>query len=293
MNTKWFFIANVNAGRGKAGRKINSLIHSLNNHKFEYELELTRAPLHASELAQSAIQKGFRKIVVVGGDGTLNEVVNGIMQSGKQADVSLGLIPEGGGNDFAGNFKLSNQIDKAIRILKDEKIMTVDVGKVEDFYFINALGLGFDAQVARLSNNIKYLNGLPRYLLAVIISLVKLKPFKAEMKFDNCTLNEPFALLAIGNGFSTGGGFLLTPEARVNDGLLDICFIRQVSRRRILNLLPQAIKGQHLKQPEVVLQQSKIIEIKSNEILPIYCDGEFISYNCLTIIAQRSSEITK
>ena len=101
-----------------------------------------------------------------------------------------------------------------------------------------------------------------------------MKPFKAEVKFDNCTLNEPFALLSIGNGFSTGGGFLLTPEARVNDGLLDICFIRQASRRRTLNLLPQAIKGQHLKQPEVVLQQSKIIEIKSDEILPIYCDGE-------------------
>lgn len=274
MNTKWFFIVNVNAGRGKAGRMINSLIHSLNNHKFDYELELTQAPLHAAELAKNAIDIGFRKIVVVGGDGTLNETVNGIMQSGKQSEVKLGLIPEGGGNDFAMNFKLSNHVDRAIDILKKQKTMQVDVGKIENFYFINALGLGFDAQVARISNSIKYLNGLPRYLVAVIKALVKLKAFKAEITLDNCTLNKPFLLFSIGNGLSTGGGFLLTPEARVNDGLLDICLIGNVTRRRILGLLPQAIKGQHLKQPEVIIHQSKIIHVKTEQILPIYFDGE-------------------
>lgn len=274
MNTKWYFIANTTAGRGKTGRKINKLIQSLNEHKFDYEIELTKAPLHATELAKEACQNGFNNIVVVDGDGTLNEVVNGIMQSGKQAQIKLGLIPEGGGNDFAMNFKLSNNIDKAIDILKKKKTCLVDLGKIENFYFINALGFGFDAQVALISKKIKHLNGLPRYLMAVVRALLKLQKFQAEISLDNCSLHKPFLLVSVGNGLSTGGGFLLTPEARVNDGFLDICFINSVSRSKILKLLPKAIKGQHLKEPEVIIHQSRKIQVKSKQILPIYFDGE-------------------
>ena len=274
MNAKWFFIANATAGRGRTGRKISTLIQSLNEHKFEFEIELTKAPLHATQLAKEAIGKGYEKIVVVGGDGTMNETVNGIMQTGKQANIKLGLLPEGGGNDFARNFKLTDNIDKALEILKKLKTQTVDVGKIEDFYFINALGLGFDAQVARISRDIKYLNGLPRYLVAIMKALIKLKKFQAEFTLDNGKLDQPFLLFSIGNGLSTGGGFLLTPEARVDDGLLDICLIKNVTRRRILSLLPHAIKGQHLKQPEVIIHQSRKIRVKTEQILPIYFDGE-------------------
>lgn len=274
MNKKWFFIANATAGRGRTGRKISKLIQSLNEHKFDFEIELTKAPLHAGELAKEAIEKGYKKIVVIGGDGTLNETINGIMQSGRQSEIILGLIPEGGGNDFSMNFKLSNHIDKAIVILRKQKTQMVDIGKIENFYFINALGLGFDALVAKISRRIKHLNGLPRYLTAVIRAMIKLKNFQAEISLDNCRLDQPFLLCSIGNGLSTGGGFLLTPEARVDDGLLDICLIRKVTRRRILSLLPHAIKGQHLKQPEVIIHQSRKIQVKSKQILPIYFDGE-------------------
>ncbi|HPR18375.1 MAG TPA: diacylglycerol kinase family lipid kinase [Candidatus Cloacimonadota bacterium] len=274
MNTKWFIIANPNAGRGKTGRRINHLIHTLNQRKFDYEIELTQAPLHATELVKIAIQKGFRKFVVVGGDGTLNETVNGIMQSGKQAEITLGLIPEGGGNDFALNFQLPGNIEKAIEILQKGKTQLIDIGKIESWYFINSLGLGFDAKVARISRQIKYLNGLPRYLAAVIQALLTLKKYRAEFILDNCVLNQPFLLCSVGNGFSTGGGFYLTPEARVNDGLLDICFIEALSRFEIIQLLPQAIKGKHLKYPQVTVHQSKSVQIKCDKVLPIYFDGE-------------------
>jgi len=274
QDKKWLFIVNSTAGRGKTGKKISSLVTSLNAHKIDYEIELTKAPKHAAELAQNAIEKGFVNIVSVGGDGTLNEVVNGIMTSGRSTEVNLGIIPEGGGNDFAGNFNLSSNIDKAVEILQKFNLRKVDVGKIEDKYFINALGIGFDARVAVISNSIKYLNGLPRYLIAVLKALITLKMAEAEITLDNCRFNEPFLLMAIGNGLSTGGGFLLTPEARVDDGLLDICFISKANRRRVLNLLPSAIKGKHLKEPEVVLHQTKKIEIKSEQPLPIYYDGE-------------------
>ena len=271
---KWFFIVNSTAGRGKTGKKISKLVTTLNEHKLDFEIELTKAPLHAIQLAQDAIKKGFNNIISVGGDGTLNEVVNGVMLSGKSEEVNVGIIPEGGGNDFATGFNLSSKIDKAIKILKRLNIRKIDVGKIEDRYFINALGIGFDARAAQISNKIKHLNGLPRYLLAVIKALVSLKPFEAEVKLDNYTYHSPFLLIAIGNGKYTGGGFLLTPEAIVDDGFLDICFIKTITRRRLLSLLPSAIKGQHLKEPEVDLKQSKTIEVITKTPLPFYTDGE-------------------
>ena len=271
---KWFFIVNSTAGRGKTGKKISKLVTSLNRHKLDFEIELTKAPQHAIQIVKDAIKKGFHNIISVGGDGTLNEVVNGVMLSGKSEEINVGIIPEGGGNDFAANFNLSSNIDKAVSTLQKFMIKKIDVGKIEDRYFINALGIGFDARAAQISNKIKHLNGLPRYLLAVIKALVSLKPFEAEVKLDNYTYNSPFLLIAIGNGKYTGGGFLLTPEALIDDGFLDICFIKTITRRRILSLLPSAIKGKHLKEPEVDLKQSKTIEVITKTPLPFYTDGE-------------------
>ena len=274
QDKRWFFIINVTAGRGKTGKKISKLVTSLNEHKLDFEIELTKAPEHAIQLAQDAIKKGFRNIISVGGDGTLNEVVNGVMRSGKAEEVNVGIVPEGGGNDFATGFNLSSKIDKAVEILQKFNTRKIDVGKIEDRYFINALGIGFDARAAQISNKIKHLNGLPRYLLAVIKALVALKPFEAEVKLDNYTYHSPFLLIAIGNGKYTGGGFLLTPEAIINDGFLDVCFIGKISRRRVLSLLPSAIKGKHLKEPEVDLKQSRTIEVITKTPLPFYTDGE-------------------
>jgi YegS/Rv2252/BmrU family lipid kinase len=271
---KWLFIVNSTAGRGRTGKKISSLVNSANKQNLDFEIELTKFPKHATELAQIAVENGFRNIIAVGGDGTLNEVVNGIMLSGKSEVVNIGVIPEGGGNDFAANFNLSSNIDKAVHILQRFNKRKIDVGKIEDNYFINALGIGFDARVAIISNKIKKLNGLPRYLLAVIKALVSLKMVEAEIIMDTCTIKNPFLLLSIGNGLSTGGGFLITPEARVDDGLLDICLINKVTRRRVLSLLPAAIKGKHLKEPEVVIHQSRKIEVITNKPIPIYYDGE-------------------
>ena len=276
---KWFFIVNSTAGRGKTGKKISKLVTTLNEHKLDYEIELTKAAKHATQLAKDAVEQGFRNIISVGGDGTLNEVVNGVILSGKSEEVNIGIIPEGGGNDFAANFNLSSNIDKAVDVLQKFNLRKIDVGKIEDKYFINALGIGFDARVAIISNTIKYLNGLPRYLIAVLKALISLKMVEANIKCDTCTLNEPFLLLSVGNGLSTGGGFLLTPEARVDDGLLDICLIKKVNRRRVLSLLPSAIKGKHLKEPEVVIHQTLKIEITTKEPIPIYYDGELPKLN--------------
>jgi len=270
----WLFIVNSVAGRGKTGRILSDLVTSLNNLGFNYEIEITKAPRHATELAGEYIKKGFRKIIAVGGDGTINEVVNGIVRSKKSEVVQFGIIPVGGGNDFAKNFHMGSSIEKNLKILLQGYTRSIDVGRIEDNYFINALGLGFDAEVAEYSNKIRFLNGLPRYMLAILKTLAKLKPRKIRIELDDEKINLSILLISIGNGFSTGGGFLITPHAKVDNGYFDICIIKSLRIFRLLKLLPTVIKGEHLKYPEVQIKHTKKIKIKTEFPIPIYCDGE-------------------
>ncbi|MBN2461214.1 MAG: diacylglycerol kinase family lipid kinase [Candidatus Cloacimonetes bacterium] len=271
---RWAFIVNSTAGRGKTGRKISKLVNTLNEQGFQFDLEITKAPRHAIELTRELIKNGYRRLVAVGGDGTVNEVVNGIMLSRKAADIRLGLIPEGGGNDFSRNFRIPGDIDRAVKILKEENFIPVDVGKIEDFYFINALGIGFDAKVAEYADKIRYLNGLPRYFLALLQALLKLKPHHLYIKLNDELMDISTLLISVGNGLSTGGGFLLTPQALVNDGKFDICIISEVKLLRLLRLLPTVLTGKHVEQPEVRIIHTDLLQITSDKKLPIYYDGE-------------------
>ncbi|MBN1326519.1 MAG: diacylglycerol kinase family lipid kinase [Candidatus Cloacimonetes bacterium] len=271
---RWLFIINSTAGRGKTGRKICKLVNLLNERGFDYDVEITKAPRHAIELTRNKIKDGYRKIAAVGGDGTINEVVNGIMISKKSDEVILGLIPEGGGNDFSRNFRIPSDLEKAVDILEKENTSRVDVGKIEDFYFINALGLGFDAKVAEYADKIRYLNGLPRYFLALMQAMLKLKPHRLFVKINEELMDISTLLVSVGNGLSTGGGFLLTPEAQVDDGKFDICVITEVKFLRLLKLLPTVLTGKHVNEPEVRIIHTSHLEIKSDKKLPVYYDGE-------------------
>jgi len=274
QNQKWFFIVNATAGQGKTGKKISKFIQVLNKQNFNYKIELTKFHKHATELTTDAISKGFQNIIAVGGDGTVNEVVNGIMRSENPRKINFGIIPEGGGNDFAHNFELSTKVGKAVKKLKKGKIKKIDVGKIDNKFFINSFGIGFDARVAVNASKTKFLNGLPRYLWAVVLSLIKLKSYEMEIKIDHKTLNSEYLMVTIGNGKYCGSGFRITPEAKANDGVFDICLIEKINRRRLMKLLPSAIKGKHLGQPEVSIKRSSFIEIKTDEEIPIYFDGE-------------------
>ncbi|MCD4818998.1 MAG: diacylglycerol kinase family lipid kinase [Candidatus Cloacimonetes bacterium] len=273
-NQKYLIIINLTAGRGKSQKKLSELIIALKNHRISYELRQTKAPKHAIEITRKAISEGFRKIIAVGGDGTINEVMNGIMLSGKNEEVTLGIIPEGGGNDFAKNFQIRTNIEKAIETLLTNKTKYVDVGKIEDQYFINSLGIGFDAIVAQKATRIKFLNGLPRYLVAVFTALINLKFHKWEIITENRKISAKFLLILFGNGKYSGGGFKLTPNALVNDGLLNICLVRKIPHLKILKFLPLVIKGEHIDKKEAEILQSNKIEVISNTKIPIYFDGE-------------------
>lgn len=273
-NHGFFFVINTVAGRGKTGKILNKLIVRLNEINISYEIEITKYPLHAVELTQNAIKRGFRKIIAVGGDGTINEVVNGIMKSKKAEKVSLGIIPEGGGNDFAKNFGIGSNINDDIEIILKGNTHKIDIGSIENRYFINALGIGFDASVAQYAAGIKYLNGLPRYFLALIKAALKLKNHHLFLKVNDRLLELSTLLVSIGNGLSTGGGFLLTPHAKVDDGKFDICIIKAVTLKKIPKVLTRVLAAKHLDLPEVEIIQTDLIEICSDKKVPIYYDGE-------------------
>ena len=266
------FIINSAAGKGKAGKKINLLISELNKNIPEYSIELTKGKLHACTLAQEAAEKGFRNIIAVGGDGTINEVITGIIRSGK--DVNFGIIPEGGGNDLARNFRISSNIKRAVKLIRKKKIIQIDAGKVEDLYFINSFGIGLDAKVAEYASKTKLLNGLPRYIFAVLKALIKMKSYKIDVTVNDTIISSDFTMISIGNGKYCGGGFMLTPNAKADDGLLDICLIDKVNRRKILKLLPAALKGKHTTEQEVTMKRTNKIRFQTSDKIPIYFDGE-------------------
>ena len=271
---KFFFIVNTTAGRGKTGRKVTGLIKKLNEHNLNFEIEITKAPKHAITLARDAIKHGYRKIVAAGGDGTVNEVLNGIMLSHRSESVMFGIIPKGGGNDFAHYFHIPHTLEKALEVLTREKTTYVDVGKIEDYYFGNALGIGFDAKVAENSKKIRYLNGMPRYFTAVLMTLIRNKSYKMKVKISDEEIDSEFLMLTVGNCRFSGSGFQLTPDAKADDGIFDLCLIDKINRRRILKVLPTVIPGKHLKEPEVTIKRSSFIEISSEQKLPVYFDGE-------------------
>lgn len=271
---KWLFVVNSLAGGGKTGHKIPALISALQKQKFDFEIMLTKYHKHAIELTHQGIEAGFRYVVAVGGDGTVNEVVNGIMLSGREDQVFLGIIPEGGGNDFCRNFNISGNIDKDLALLKRCQTIPIDIGQIEDFYFVNSLGIGFDAIVAKYAQKIRVVNKMPRYIAAVLEALVKLRNYTVEIKTDNGDITSRVLLVSLGNGRYCGGGFKLNPQALVDDGKFDVCIVDALSRSKVLSVLPLAIKGSHIDRKEVTILRAKTVQILSKHELPVYFDGE-------------------
>jgi YegS/Rv2252/BmrU family lipid kinase len=243
--------------------------------------QLTTAPGEAIKIARETTAE---LVVAAGGDGTINEVVNGILQGG--SEKLLGVIPIGSGNDFAKMLNLKPfKIKLALESIKKRKVVTSDVGliqfltsdgKLGERFFINGVGIGFDATAADESRKIKHLRGIPLYLLALLKTLSKYESLEMEVYIDGKLIKDQIFLIAIGNGASTGGGFLLTPHAKIDDALLDVCVVNDLSILRVFQVLPTVLKGKHIDYPEVRMFKAKEIEIRSNSNLTMHADGEII-----------------
>jgi YegS/Rv2252/BmrU family lipid kinase len=250
--------------------------------KFEVKEELTEkeGQRNAKNLAKSTIKEKFNRIIVVGGDGLLHQVLNGIMTEKIPEDFAVGIVPTGAGNNFAKEIGIPKDIKKAFNIIEKGKEIFVDVGKVNDKFFINCFSLGFDAKINDLANKIKEkYSFLPRnlsYLFAALKEIVvKIPDYEIEIKGLEINYQGKIVLIAITNSQSYGAIFKINPGASVSDGKFNLCLIEPVGKIKALKDLFLATKGSHIKMPETKnFLFSLPLKIFSKEPLIYEMDGE-------------------
>lgn len=243
INNKWLVIVNPHAATGKGGRDWPAIKQILTDEGFDFDAQLTEYQRHAIEIAQKGVvERGYRKIISVGGDGTNNEVINGIFSQDvvSPSEIKVGVIPVGTGNDWTRMFGFPSDYQKIIRIIKSEYTFRHDIGKVTYYndgnpkvrYFLNSSGAGLDSAVCREVNQLKAegKSGKIHYLLCLIKGLRKHKYCRVKIEVEGEEVfNEPILSLSVGNCCFNGGGMKMLPRAVPNDGLLDITVVSKVS----------------------------------------------------------------
>lgn len=270
-------IINPRAGHRAGGRFGAGIAQQLRRLGCQVSVQFTRAPRDAIELAAAACGGSPDCLAVAGGDGTLFEAVNGVLRAGA-GELPLGLIPIGTGNDFAKMLGLKPHDWRAAceRILSGRP-RAVDAGRVNDWHFVNGVGMGFDAQVALAANRLKWLPGMGAYALALLRTLLfDYRNPALHLRHDGGALSLPVTLVTAGNGRCHGGAFRLTPQAEIDDGLLDILVAEAATRRGVLRLAPSVMRGTHLGKPGVRDLRSRRLRVESADPLVVHADGEIL-----------------
>lgn len=275
-------IVNLTAGGGKPNHHLEIVLKYLKENGLNFKVCITSRQGEAVELAQRAADNGAELIVSVGGDGTVNEIVNGIMKS--KNDPPLGIIPLGWANDFIKSTDIPSDIIEACKILVRGKIKEIDVGIInEKIYFANICGVGFDAEVAQLANQMKSKHPNLRILSAFVyvFSTVKklLSPFSyhdVKIKFDGQEIHSKILFIAISNGKFYGGRFKITPEAILDDGLLEVCVVEEMGRLKYLMSIPKVFKGTHESIKGINFYRAKEVVIQSSMPILAQVSGEVI-----------------
>jgi len=272
---KHFFIVNPVAGKGKALALIPVIQQYCEEKKLAYEVIITKYPGHATEIAKNQSSFQTTRFYSVGGDGTLNEVLNGMAGSGS----SLACIPSGSGNDFIKSVTSLAELKQLIRATINGTERLIDYAKVNERCFLNSASVGFDAEVVYQRGHFKklpFISGKMAYVLGILASIIICSNHHMEITLDGKTISEKTLLVAIGNGRYYGGGMLALPEADIEDGLLEICHVGKASRLKILRLFPKYMKGLHGSIEEVSFYRSKKVKISLDKPLPMNIDGELI-----------------
>lgn len=269
MNPRPFIILNPAAKGTKAGpmqKKIEAL-------KPRPVLRLTEGPGDAEAMAERAVEQGFEKIIAAGGDGTVNEVINGLTGS----DAKLGLLPVGTMNVFATELGLPNNLDACWKIIQDGQTRSVDVGRANDHYFIQLAGVGLDAQIVLETEKEfrKHFGPLSYLVVASQVAARKAPELKVELP-EGKQLEGSFVL--IGNGRHYGGPFVLFKEACIEDGLLDVLVFSKISHLDIMRYLQGFVFGDPATMKDLTYLQTPWLRVSSDEKVPVEVDGELMGF---------------
>ncbi len=291
---KWLVIVNPKASIGKCGKDWPEIKQLLTDEGVPFDAVLTEYPRHAIELARDGItEKGYRKLIAVGGDGTNNEVINGIFSQQRfpTTDLRMGVIPVGTGNDWRRTFGFPEGYRQLVQVIKNEQLFPHDVGKVVYYndgdtqvrFFLNAAGTGLNEMVCNRTNKLKSQGkgGSVRYMLSTASCLFSFKCVHIKLEIDDQeVLEDEILSISVGNGKYNGGGMMMMPKAIPNDGLFDITVVKKVSMMKFAANIGNIYDGTFVdKLKEVFLfrgRKIRIISIPAHQLL-LETEGETLT----------------
>ncbi|MFN2303148.1 MAG: diacylglycerol/lipid kinase family protein [Anaerolineales bacterium] len=280
-------LVNPIAGKGAGTKAIPEIKSQLRHLDIEYDLCQTEYPGHGIELAKKAALEGYNTVVAVGGDGTVNEVINGLMEAASlsQLTSNLAVLPVGRGNDFSYGMGIPQDLESACNLLVTGNPRRIDIGFVKggDYpdgrYFGNGIGIGFDTivgfEAAKLPS---FISGIPAYLIAALKTIFLY--FDAPLlriQIDDKTLEQPCILVSMMNGRRMGGSFMFAPDSSPDDGMLNLCIAHKVTRLQVLGLFPKVMSGTQADHHAIKMPIGQHIHVKAlSGSLPVHADGETI-----------------
>ncbi len=277
-------IVNPAAGAWKTAKKWPEIMRLLESQGLDFEYHVTEAPGHAIQLTRSAVEKGYKLIVAVGGDGTINEVVNGFYDAEALGDVTLGVINTGTGADYIRTLGIPRRYKEACQTLVNPRGKAiVDLGIVECMsqgrkkkrLFVNFAGLGFDAEVVRATTEkFKALGSMPSYLMGLLSTLFSYENRDVLLVVDGEMGERRICTILMNHGRYGGGGMLPAPNADPGDGLFDVLIIDDIAKPDLLVSIPKIYRGTHLTHPKVTLIRAREVEVKPAFNMAVQADGE-------------------
>lgn len=277
-------IVNPAAGAWKTAKKWPEIMRLLESQGLDFEYHVTEAPGHAIQLTRSAVEKGYKLIVAVGGDGTINEVVNGFYDAEALGDVTLGVINTGTGADYIRTLGIPRRYKEACQTLVNPRGKAiVDLGIVECMsqgrkkkrLFVNFAGLGFDAEVVRATTEkFKALGSMPSYLMGLFSTLFSYENRDVLLVVDGEMGERRICTILMNHGRYGGGGMLPAPNADPGDGLFDVLIIDDIAKPDLLVSIPKIYRGTHLTHPKVTLMRAREVEVKPAVNMAVQADGE-------------------
>ena len=282
MHRKVKIILNPMADMGNAWRVARDL-RSITEQHGGVDWSGTVYPGHAIDLARQAGEQGYDMVIAMGGDGTVHEVINGLMKVPEEKRPILGIVPVGSGNDFAHGINASHKPTEALNCALDGEASTVDLGLMTDEhgraeYFDNTLGIGFGAVVTIRSHQLPVVRGFLMYLTAVLQTIIlNHNAMAMQIETDDQKWQQSVIYLVICNGPREGGGFLIAPEAKIDDGLFHYAMITNVSRAMMFRIVPEVMKGTHGRFKQVRMGTCKKFTLSADRPLYIHADGEIFT----------------
>ncbi|HIE17149.1 MAG TPA: diacylglycerol kinase family lipid kinase [Dehalococcoidia bacterium] len=279
-------IVNPAAGAYKTARKWPEIMDLLRSLGLEFEHDVTEAPGHGIELAKAAVEEGCDLVISVGGDGTINEVVNGIYKAGALGTAALGIINTGTGADYIRTLGIPRRYKEACHSLANPKVkVVVDLGVAEYVWngqpekrlFVNFAGLGFDAEIVRATTEkFKAMGDMPSYLMGLLSTLFSYQNRDVSLVVDGEPGARKVCTVMLNNGKYAGGGMIPAPHADPGDGFFDVMVIDDIAKPDLIWSLPRLYRGTHLTHPKVTLMRAREVEVKPSVQMAVEADGELL-----------------